>query len=88
MRRIWRRRWRRLGLEAQRVLWTAVQAAAGALATVQAGELFGLDAWRALALGVISAVVTSTAGVVSSIARTRLARIDRGPPRRRGPGLP
>ena len=88
MRLIWRRRWRRLGLEAQRVVWTAIQAATGALVAVPAGELLGLDAWRSLALGVLQAVVTSTAGVVSSIARSRLARIDRGPPLRRGPGLP
>jgi len=85
MRRIWRRRWRRLSLEAQRVVWTAVRAATGALVAVPAGQLLGFDAWRSLAFGVLQAVVHSTADVISSIARTRLARIDRGPPQRHGP---
>lgn len=66
MRRVVRRRWQRLGLEAQRVLLTVCQAILGALASAPVAALLDLEVWKAAVLTGAGAFATSLFGLASS----------------------
>ena len=61
---------RRSKLEAERIAWTALQ---GAIGGAIGAPVLGLSAWQSIGM----AAITATLGALSSLARRRLAALDK-----------